>query len=213
MKPFFRETVVDRRNPALKWSAVVAGTATAIAVWMLLQLFGTGVALAAFDTRDLDRMRGVGIGTTAWSVLAPLISLFLGGMLAARIAGHHERRVAGLHGLLVWALTAIIGMVTVTSSIAMMTPALSSHYYNAAVPASDMSQRALMSASDAGTAFLVASLALALGIVAAVGGALTAGHSAIRRRRLDTEPGYPAVAPVERMPGDDRMDRITRDEE
>jgi MFS family permease len=200
MKPFSRETVVDRRNPAVRWGAVVAGTATAIAVWMLLQMFGSGVALAAYDVRDLDRMRGIGIGSTAWSVLAPLIALFLGGMLAARIAGHHERRVAGVHGLLVWAFTTILGVVTVSSSIAMMTPVLAVH---SAVSASDMNQRALMSASDAGTAFLVASLALALGLIAAVGGALTGGHAAVRRRRLDTEPGisttapYPPVDPID----------------
>lgn len=197
----------------MKWGAVIAGTATAIAIWMLLQLFGSGIALAAFDARDLDRMRGIGIGTTAWSVLAPLIALFLGGMLAARIAGHHERRVAGVHGLLVWAFTTILGVVTVTSSIAMMTPALAAH----SMSSGDMGQRALMTASDAGSAFLVASLALALGLIAAVGGALTAGQAAVRRRRLDTEPGvttptapYP---PVERSPGDERIAHHMRDDE
>jgi hypothetical protein len=204
MKPFSRETVVDRRNPTLRWSAVVAGTAVAIAVWMLLQLFGSGVALCAFDVRDLDRMRNIGIGTTAWSVLAPLLALFFGGMLAARIAGHHERRVSGLHGMLVWAFTAILGVVTVTSSIAMMAPTLFAHYHDSAVSVSDMNQRALMSASDTGTAFLVASLALALGLIAAVGGALTGGHTAMRRRRAyDTESGYSSTydtePPIERQ--------------
>jgi hypothetical protein len=212
MKPFSRETVLDRRYPTVKWGAVIAGTAVAIAIWMLLQLFGSGVALAAFNAHDIDRMRGIGIGTTAWSVLAPLIALFLGGMLAARVAGHHERRVAGVHGLLVWAFTTILGVVTVTSSIAMMTPTLAAHSLS---QSPDMSQRALMTASDAGSAFLVASLALALGLIAAVGGALTAGHAAVRRRRLDTEPGvtptptapYP---PIERTP-DERYAR--RDDE
>jgi MFS family permease len=202
MKPFFRETVVDRRSPSLRWQAVLAGTAVASATWMLLQLFGTGVALCAFSEHDLDRMRGIGIGTTAWSVLSPLIALFLGGLFAGRIAGHHDRRVAAIHGLLVWALTGLIGMIAVTASIGMMSPDLTSHYYNNAVPASDINHRVLMTASDAGTAFLIACLALALGLIAAVGGAWTAGNSAVRRRQYDTAVGH-TTAPYPVVPDEE----------
>ncbi|HEU0035432.1 MAG TPA: hypothetical protein VFQ53_32705 [Kofleriaceae bacterium] len=99
---------------------MLAGTALAIGTWLLLQLFGTGVALSVLDADDVDQMRGVGIGTTAWSVLAPLVAMFVGGLLAGWLAGFRDRKVAGLHGLLVWALTAFVGFVAISGAVSLM---------------------------------------------------------------------------------------------
>jgi hypothetical protein len=122
MQPFSRETIIDRRQPLLRWSAVLAGSALAVGVWLVLQLFGSGVALKALDADTVDNVRNVGIGTTVWSVLALLISMFAGGWLAARLAAHHDRRVAGMHGILVWALTSLVGFVAISAAVSLATP-------------------------------------------------------------------------------------------
>ena len=45
-----RETIlIDRRQPTLRWSAVFAGVACSAGFWMLLQLLGMGIGLAAID--------------------------------------------------------------------------------------------------------------------------------------------------------------------
>jgi len=111
MQPITRETVVDRRQPAIRWSAVLAGTAVAVGVWGVLQVLGIGAGLVALDPDDASSARGVAIGTGAWSVIAPLIAMFAGGFVAARLANTYDRRVAGTHALVMWGLTATTGLV------------------------------------------------------------------------------------------------------
>jgi hypothetical protein len=111
MKPIFRETVVDRRQPQIRWTAVLAGTALALALWNLLNLLFVGGAMTAIDPDELDAATAMGIGSGIGSVLAPLLAMFAGGLLAGRLAAHYDRRVSGGHGALVWALTSVLGLV------------------------------------------------------------------------------------------------------
>jgi hypothetical protein len=110
MKPFSRETIVERRQPLIRWSAVFAGTAVAIGLWILLQVLGMGIGLAAVDTDDPGSLRAAGIGTGIWSVIAPLIAMFLGAMLAGRLCGSRDRKVGAMHGGVLWALATVLGL-------------------------------------------------------------------------------------------------------
>ncbi len=106
-----RETVlidVDRRQPGLRWSAVFAGAVCSVGFWILLQLLGLGFGLAA--VRSVESLRDVSAGTTAWSLISPLIAMFFGGLLAGRLARTYDRKVAGVHGLVMWAITSIVGL-------------------------------------------------------------------------------------------------------
>jgi hypothetical protein len=106
-----REAVlIDRRQPGLRWSAVFAGTACSVGFWMLLQLLGLGIGLAAVNIDDAGSLRGVGIGTTVWSLVSPLIAMFFGGMIAGKFAQTPERKLAGAHGLVMWAITSVVGL-------------------------------------------------------------------------------------------------------
>ncbi|MEO8704560.1 MAG: hypothetical protein ABI867_31185 [Kofleriaceae bacterium] len=105
----------------LRWSAVLAGSAVAVGTWLVLQLFGSGVAMKALDADNVDSIHNVGIGTTVWSVIALLIAMVAGGWLAARLCAHRDRRVAGLHGVLVWAVTSLVGFVAISSAVALAT--------------------------------------------------------------------------------------------
>jgi hypothetical protein len=114
-----REAVlIDRRQPRLQWSAVFAGAVCSIGFWILLQLIGVGIGLAAVDVDDIRSLHGAGVGTTAWSLISPLIAMFLGGMLAGKLSQTYDRKVAGAHGLVMWALTSIVGLVATISIIA-----------------------------------------------------------------------------------------------
>lgn len=117
-----RETVlIDRRQPALRWSAVFAGAACSIGLWMLLQLLGLGIGLAAVDVNDIHSLQGAGIGTTVWSLIAPLIAMFLGGLMAGKLAQTSDRKLAGAHGVVMWALTAVVGLFATISIASMIT--------------------------------------------------------------------------------------------
>jgi hypothetical protein len=122
MQPFSRETIIDRRQPGVRWSAVFAGAVAAVSTWMLLELLGLGLALLVLDGDDVAGIRSFAIGTTVWSMLAPLFALFVGGYLAGRLSAHYDRLVAGLHGALVWALTTVFGVVAIAGAVSMLDP-------------------------------------------------------------------------------------------
>jgi hypothetical protein len=112
MKPIFsRETVVERRQPFIRWSAVLAGAALALGLWNLLNLVFVGGALTAIDPDEIDHIRAFGIGTGIGSVLAPLIAMFIGGLVAGRLAGFYDDRVTAGHGAVVWAISSVLGLV------------------------------------------------------------------------------------------------------
>jgi len=118
MKPIFsREAVVDRRQPAIRWGAVLAGSALALGLWNLFNLLFIGGALTAIDPDEIDRANAYGIGTGIGSVLAPLIAMFVGGLVAGRLSSHYDRRVSAGHGALVWAITSVLGLVFMASVI------------------------------------------------------------------------------------------------
>ena len=121
MRPFSRETIVERRQSHVRWSAVIAGTAFAIGLWILLQTFGMGIGLTAVDVDDAGNLKSIGIGTGVWSLIAPLIAMFVGALLAGRLCGSRDRKVGAMHGGVMWALALVIGlwaMLSLVSAIA-----------------------------------------------------------------------------------------------
>ena len=88
-----------------------AGVAVSVGLWILLQTLGMGAGLAALDTNDAGNLRSVGIGTTVWSLIVPLIALFIGGVIAGRLSGTRVSRVGSIHGLVMWSITSVLGVV------------------------------------------------------------------------------------------------------
>jgi hypothetical protein len=105
-----RETIVDRRQSSIRWSAIIGGAAIALGVWGLLQLIGLGVGLVAIDPDDATSVRPAAIGATAFSTLAPLIAMFVGGWATARLASTWDRTIAGTHALIMWGLGSVAGL-------------------------------------------------------------------------------------------------------
>ena len=96
-----------------------AGAVCSIGLWMLLQLLGTGIGLSAIDADDAGSLRTAGVGAGIWSLIAPLIAMFLGGLMAGKLSQTYDRKLAGAHGAVMWALTSVVGL-WATISIASM---------------------------------------------------------------------------------------------
>ena len=122
MQPYTRETIVDRRQPTIRWSAIFAGTTVAIGAWLLLQIFGMGAGLAAVDADNVGSLRGVGIGTSIWSLLAPLLAIGAGAWIAAKLAATRDDKIGALHGAIVWAITSVLGVMLAVSLVSAIVP-------------------------------------------------------------------------------------------
>ncbi|MCP3139046.1 hypothetical protein [Pyxidicoccus xibeiensis] len=95
----------------LSWSAIFGGAFVALGVWILLYTLGLALGLSSVDPNDPGSARSAGIGTGIWSLIAPLIALFIGGFVAARSAGVLDKGGGALHGAVLWGLTTLAGTV------------------------------------------------------------------------------------------------------
>lgn len=112
---------VRRRRPFsgppvhLSWSAILGGVIVAIAVWALLYAFGLAVGLSSIDPSSPSSLRASGIFTGIWSLIVPIVALFVGGAVASRASSDvWTRAEGGLHGLVVWGLVTLAGAWLIT---------------------------------------------------------------------------------------------------
>jgi hypothetical protein len=96
-----------RAPSAVSWGAIFAGTLVSVGVWLLLHVLGIGAGLTSIDPTNADSLRRAGIGTGVWSLLAPLIALFVGGLVVGRLAGPLGRLTGAIHGAVVWSLSTV----------------------------------------------------------------------------------------------------------
>lgn len=99
------------------WGAVFAGTLVAVGVWLLLHLLGMGVGLTAIEPHDVGSLRGVGIGTGVWTLIAPILALFAGGLATGRLAGQIQRGVGAIHGAIVWSLATVLSVTLLSMAL------------------------------------------------------------------------------------------------
>lgn len=197
MPTISRETVlIDRRQPMLRWSAVFAGGACSVGIWLLLELLGVGAGLYAHHAADsTGAMHAASVATRVWSLVAQVIALFFGGLVAGKFAQTYERKLAGLHGLVMWALTSLVGMWATVWVIAMITAGAQRAGYNMGVE---------LSAADTGKALLILGCSMLISLITAVAGAMAGLRKPDRPDtggRFRTEPGYAAPSePVTTAP-------------
>jgi hypothetical protein len=95
----------------LSWGAIFGGTFVALGIWVLLYALGLALGLSSVDPNDPGSARSAGIGTGIWSLIAPLIALFVGGMVASRTAGVVDKTGGALHGAVLWGVTTLAGVI------------------------------------------------------------------------------------------------------
>lgn len=199
MPTISREAVlIDRRQPMLRWSSVFAGGACSVGIWLLLELLGVGVGLYAHHAADsAGAMHAASVATRVWALVAQVIALFVGGLVAGKFAQTYERKLAGLHGLVMWALTSLVGMLATVWIITMITAGAQRAGYMGTIE---------VSAADTGKAMLILGGAMLISLITAVTGAMAGlrkpDHPAGDAGRFRTmEPGYaPPTEPVTTAP-------------
>lgn len=86
--------------PSVRWGAIFAGALVALAVYMVLMMFGTAIGISAAPADS----RGLGVGGAVWGVLTPLVAYFCGAYVATRVAGALKPGAAHLHGVVTWGM-------------------------------------------------------------------------------------------------------------
>ncbi|MGB3775253.1 MAG: hypothetical protein WA951_08355 [Leeuwenhoekiella sp.] len=117
-KQFTRNTTTIDRVSRISWAAIFAGAVTAISVSFMLNMLGLGIGLSSIDPMtEQNTMEGLGTGTLIWWGLSNLAALFVGGLVAGRMAGFPSKSDGGLHGFLSWTLYTLLSVYILTSTI------------------------------------------------------------------------------------------------
>ena len=95
--------------PRISWGAIFGGAVAALAIWVLLYTLGLALGLSTVDPQNPGSVRSSGLFTGIWSVLTPLIALFVGGWVASQAAGVLDRKSGSIHGLVMWGVTLLLG--------------------------------------------------------------------------------------------------------
>lgn len=105
----------NRPSGRISWGAVIAGAVIALATQIVLTLIGISIGLATLNPATGDNPTGtaLGVGAGIWLVVSSLISLFLGGFIAARLAGKLNGWV---HGLTTWGTLTLLTLMLLTTA-------------------------------------------------------------------------------------------------
>lgn len=125
----------------VSWGAIFAGAVVAVANQIAWAVLGTAIGSATVNpATEAAAAEGVGIFAGIWWLVTGLISLFLGGLVAGRLAGVPRRVDGMLNGLSVWALTTIAGVWLASSVVGGMFNMLGSAAGTATTAATQTSQ-------------------------------------------------------------------------
>jgi hypothetical protein len=107
-----RSTVGFLSGPPVKvsWGSIFAGTVSALGLWVLLYALGLALGLSSINPQNVGSAKSSGIFTGIWSIISPLIALFVGGIVAGRGSGAQTKASGGIHGLVMWGLTTLVGL-------------------------------------------------------------------------------------------------------
>lgn len=111
------EVVVDEEvYPRISWRAVIAGVVVLMSLSWLMHLLGGATGLSVADATDSATLEGgLPVASSIWMIVSWLIAFFVGGLVAARLAGNISDMSGMLHGLTVWG-TATVLMVAMAFS-------------------------------------------------------------------------------------------------
>lgn len=102
----------------ISWSAVFAGVLVAIVSQILLTLLGLGIGLSTVDPQtEQNPTAGLGTGSAIWYIVTSLLSLFLGGWIAGRLASAPRLFDGMIHGVLTWCLATLLTIYFLTTTL------------------------------------------------------------------------------------------------
>jgi hypothetical protein len=103
----------------IAWGAIVAGALVALALHLVLAILALGLGLGAVDVvSDPDAESGMITGAMGvWWTVSALLSLFLGGWTAGRVAGGPFAPGGVFLGVLVWAIVTLVSFWLLTTTV------------------------------------------------------------------------------------------------
>jgi hypothetical protein len=106
----------------VSWGAIFAGVVVALVTQVLLTMLGAGIGIATLDpgTGDNPEASTFSIVAGIWYVISGIVSAFVGGYVAARMSGKTLPTTGAFHGLTTWALTTLLVLYFLTSTVGMI---------------------------------------------------------------------------------------------
>jgi hypothetical protein len=103
----------------VSWGAIFAGAVAMIAAQLVINLVGLGVGVSTLDPASGDNPSAAALsgGAAAWFVVSGIVASAAGGYLAGRLAGKLSRSTSGYHGLVAWAVSALLVVYLLTSTV------------------------------------------------------------------------------------------------
>lgn len=103
----------------VSWGAIFAGVVVGLVVQILLSMLGVGIGIATLDpgTTNNPGVATFSIMSGLWYVLSALIAAFVGGYIAARMSGKTAATSGALHGLTAWAVSTLLVIYLLTSTV------------------------------------------------------------------------------------------------
>lgn len=102
-------SVAPNYTRRISWGAIIAGLIVALVTQILFTMLGVAIGAATIDPLQEQRpLEGLGTGAAIWWVVSSLISLFLGGCVAGRLAGVPRKGDGALHGIIMWGTATLI---------------------------------------------------------------------------------------------------------
>lgn len=100
------------------WGAILAGAIAVIAIELLLNLLGAGVGAATVNPQQGQLPgQGLALGAVIWFALSCIISLFVGGWIAGRLADSPSKRDGALYGFVTWAVASLVLVFMLSTAI------------------------------------------------------------------------------------------------
>jgi hypothetical protein len=106
----------------VSWGALFAGVVLALTVQLLLNLLGVGVGAAVIDpgTADNPAASTFSIMAGVWYVVAGLVGAFVGGYVSSQLSGCPLKTTGAFHGLTTWAVTTLVVLYLLTTSVGVL---------------------------------------------------------------------------------------------
>lgn len=103
----------------ISWGAILGGVVLVVVVQLLLSLLGTGIGLGTVDLNagSTPDASSLGLSAGVWWLVSSVIALFVGGFVAARLAGVALRLDGLLHGLVAWGIATLLTIYLLTSAV------------------------------------------------------------------------------------------------
>ncbi|WP_310482078.1 hypothetical protein [Chamaesiphon sp. VAR_48_metabat_403] len=111
--------VAANYHDQVRWGPIIAGLVVALSTQLVLSALGVAVGAGAIGDSGAPRTDAgsVSVNVGIWSIISLLLSLFVGGWMAARTAGRMNRNTALLNGAILWASTLALSAWLLSSGV------------------------------------------------------------------------------------------------